>query len=346
LKQAPDAQPVPRPQPGAHRSWTLLVVPDGGRGPVSQFSIRTSQLSALKWALGALAALVVFAVGAPFVLWPRLSGYEGIAAENFTLRARLATIDHKMEDVDDAIRRIRLYDSQLKQLSLAGNLPGTGPLDEEDEAELNRLLGVDRLATNDAAAWRDPDGVPVDDLPGGDVTVGDIRPVELWAMGVEARVTRIVGMVSEMEPRMSTLVQDLEDWRSVQSSLPTIWPVDGILSSEFGYRSSPFGRHHWKFHTGLDIAAPRGTPVVAPAAGVVTYAGYFAGYGRTIEIDHGHGIRSRFAHNTQIFFAEGDAVEKGQIISTVGSTGRTTGPHLHYELFIHGHQVDPLDYLP
>lgn len=322
-----------------------MIVPDGARGPVTQWTVTPRHLRLLRWFLALVILLVSSVVGIPLVLWPRLAGYEEIAQQNFTLRARLATIDRKMEEVDDALRVIRLYDSQIRSLARRSNLSGTGPLDDDEAAEMQRLLGMESPALTQNAEPGAPSGDPSDELPLGAVAPGDIRPVELWAMGVEARVARVVGIVSELEPRMSTLVQDLEAWRTAQSAFPTMWPVDGILSSGFGYRRSPFTRQ-WKFHTGVDIAAPRGTPIIAPAPGVVVFSAYYYGYGRMIEIDHGHGVHSRFAHNTQNYLSVGDSVDRGEILGTVGTTGRTTGPHLHYEILIHGRQVDPLDYLP
>ena len=96
----------------------------------------------------------------------------------------------------------------------------------------------------------------------------------------------------------------------------------------------------------IDVAAPRGTPVYAVSAGLVHTARYNSGYGRIVVIDHGFGIRSRYAHNSSLLVRKGERVEAGQLIATVGSTGQSTGPHLHFELLIDGQAVDPLDYLP
>ena len=95
----------------------------------------------------------------------------------------------------------------------------------------------------------------------------------------------------------------------------------------------------------MDLSAPKGTPITAPAPGVVRTAKYNSGYGRMVEIDHGFGIMTRFAHNARVFVEEGDVVKPGQVISTVGMTGQTTGPHLHYEVHVDGQPVDPLEYL-
>lgn len=125
---------------------------------------------------------------------------------------------------------------------------------------------------------------------------------------------------------------------------PSIWPVQGHIISGFGYRSDPFtGRR--EIHYGLDIAAPAGTPVVAPADGRVVSSGWQAGMGRCIEIDHGFGIRTVFGHCRSLNVSTGAKVRRGQIIATVGSSGRATGTHLHYGIQVNGVWVNPGNYI-
>jgi len=117
-----------------------------------------------------------------------------------------------------------------------------------------------------------------------------------------------------------------------------VWPASGSISSYYGYR-------HGGFHTGVDIATDKGDPYVAAAAGTVVAAGWDGGYGKTILIDHGNGVMTRYAHSTQLLVSTGQYVNKGQTIGLVGSTGNSTGPHLHFEVIINGDTVNPLSYL-
>jgi len=128
--------------------------------------------------------------------------------------------------------------------------------------------------------------------------------------------------------------------------IPSIWPVMGPLSSGFGSRHNPFGGSSYEFHKGQDIAAPIGTPVIATADGVVVSACWHKGYGNGIYIDHGNGIMTRFGHLSRIDVVEGQSIKRGQQIGLVGSTGRSTGPHLHYEVRLDGEATNPLPYLP
>src|SRR5690606_21660856 len=117
------------------------------------------------------------------------------------------------------------------------------------------------------------------------------------------------------------------------------WPLRGRITSRYGPR---WGRMHY----GLDIAAPQGTPVRAAAAGVVTFAGWAGSYGRMVSIDHGGGVQTRYAHHSAILVKEGESVRQGQVIARVGSTGQSTGPHLHFEVLINGEHQNPEDWLP
>jgi murein DD-endopeptidase MepM/ murein hydrolase activator NlpD len=127
--------------------------------------------------------------------------------------------------------------------------------------------------------------------------------------------------------------------------LPKGRPVsDGWISSYFGYRTDPFtGRR--EFHQGVDIAGELGEPVVAVAAGIVTYAGKHGGYGNLVEINHGNGFVTRYGHNSKVLVAVGDTVSKGQEVALMGSTGRSTGPHVHFEVWRSGKVVNPIKYL-
>ncbi|HEV8133790.1 MAG TPA: M23 family metallopeptidase [Pyrinomonadaceae bacterium] len=126
---------------------------------------------------------------------------------------------------------------------------------------------------------------------------------------------------------------------------PTIWPVDGTLEGGFGGRRNPFGGPGYEFHTGQDIEAPMGTPVIAGARGQVSFVGWQNGYGQLVVIDHGGGLSTRYGHLSHIDVDLGQSVSRGQLIGKVGSTGRSTGPHLHYEVRINDQAVNPLQYL-
>ncbi|MGQ0541073.1 MAG: M23 family metallopeptidase [Blastocatellia bacterium] len=130
------------------------------------------------------------------------------------------------------------------------------------------------------------------------------------------------------------------------STLPSIWAHMGKINNEFGFRRNPFGGRTYEFHAGMDIDGERGDIVVAPGSGIVTEAGWKGGYGNMIEIDHGNGLFTRYGHLSRIEVAAGDPLTRGQVIGNVGSTGRSTGPHLHYELRLGEKPINPRRFLP
>jgi murein DD-endopeptidase MepM/ murein hydrolase activator NlpD len=141
-----------------------------------------------------------------------------------------------------------------------------------------------------------------------------------------------------------SLFNFLQDQRNLLSSTPAVRPVKGWTTSGFGYRVSPFTGLR-EFHKGLDIATRMATPVIATADGIVSFTGTKGLLGKVVTIDHGHGIVSRYGHLGKVLKKRGAAVKRGDIIAHVGVTGRTTGPHVHYEVFLNGMPVNPIKYI-
>ena len=141
-----------------------------------------------------------------------------------------------------------------------------------------------------------------------------------------------------------SLLKYLEGQRNLLASTPAIRPVSGWTSSRFGYRLSPFTGLR-EFHKGLDIANRTGTPIIATADGVLTFAGKKGFLGKVIIIDHGHGMVTRYAHLQKTLKKRGESVKRGDTIALVGNSGRTTGPHLHYEVRLNGIPVNPEKYI-
>lgn len=127
--------------------------------------------------------------------------------------------------------------------------------------------------------------------------------------------------------------------------MPSLMPLHGIITSNFGWRRRGRRKHRVRLHKGVDIAAPIGTPIVAPANGRVAFVGRKGGYGLTVVIEHNDDVCTLFAHNSEILVKEGQTVARGQQISEVGSTGRSTGPHLHYEVRVQGVPVNPSKFM-
>jgi murein DD-endopeptidase MepM/ murein hydrolase activator NlpD len=156
------------------------------------------------------------------------------------------------------------------------------------------------------------------------------------------------GALATLEEKMSRLETEMRAHEAMlreRGYTPSTWPVIGQLESGFGGRRNPFTGHGYEFHSGQDIDAPQGAPVVAGASGTVTFVGWQNGYGQLVVIDHGGGLTTRYGHLSDIDVGLGEAIKRGEMVGKVGSTGRSTGPHLHYEVRINDEPVNPLQYL-
>ncbi|HVL66387.1 MAG TPA: M23 family metallopeptidase [Vicinamibacterales bacterium] len=148
-------------------------------------------------------------------------------------------------------------------------------------------------------------------------------------------------LLGTIEERLASVRSGVEKRQALASATPSLWPIAGWISSGFGTRPDPFTGER-DFHPGLDISADHGRPVVAPADGVVVGAAFNGNYGNLITIDHGFGITTRYAHLSRYAVMNGQRVRRGDVIGYVGSTGRSTSPHLHYEVLVNGQLTDPM----
>lgn len=202
----------------------------------------------------------------------------------------------------------------------------------------------ERLASVETVAGKLAQAVGVQGLPSE-------RPSGGVGAGVGSRTEMIGEESSALRKRMENLDASFDrleqawgERLKVLASTPSLAPVSGFFSDGFGWRRDPIDGSR-EFHKGVDIVAPSGTPVRASADGLVTAAGRMAGYGSMIHLAHGYGMGTRYGHLSRLMVTPGQRVKRGDVIGLVGSTGRSTGPHLHYEVFRTGVQVDPRKYL-
>lgn len=175
---------------------------------------------------------------------------------------------------------------------------------------------------------------------------------ESGADGQPAQIPNLTAMVDDLQTQLASREQQLGVLENLiltrelnKQVYPEGRPVqDGWISSYFGRRADPF-TGYTAVHKGLDFAGPEGTKVMSVAAGLVTYAGDRSGFGQMVEINHGNGLATRYCHNEKLLVKQGDMVRKGQDLALMGSTGRSTGPHLHFEVLKNGAQVDPLRFI-
>jgi len=155
---------------------------------------------------------------------------------------------------------------------------------------------------------------------------------------------RLTGIVKEVGDNLRALDRFLGRATRVLAALPSRWPVRGLVNSSYGSRTSPWSAKS-EFHSGLDIGARVGTPVKSPAPGTVVFAGVNAEYGQTLIIDHGNETKSLYGHLSKLSVVVNQKVQRGEVIAMTGNTGRSSGPHLHYEIQVKGQSVNPTSYL-
>jgi len=236
---------------------------------------------------------------------------ERVSEQNLTLY----NLHSKFESLETEVERLRALDARVRSLVRINESLGPGAAGKKV-----RQTGLGGLETQETAA--------------------QARLDRLLDLRFEQLKKDVLVDVKDLE----VICEVLDGRRIVLESAPSIWPVRGILSSGFGVRLSPFTDTK-VFHHGLDIIGRPGAPVVAASGGVVVRSGYESLFGNIVVVDHGYGLSTLYAHLGERAVATGDFVSKGESLGTVGATGRTTGPHLHYEVHVNGLAVNPSRFL-
>lgn len=231
----------------------------------------------------------------------------------------------------------RVIEEQRRQIvNLAGRVTGVS----QDLQRVQRFDSKLRMMMNMEKDPAEVGGAP------GDFSRAylPLHRQELAARKMQDFLSRLSESVRLEEVRQQDLLRALRENRDALASMPSIWPVVGFISSSFGGRSSPFGGGG-QFHKGLDISNRMGTPILAPAQGAVILAARDGAYGNSVEINHGGGIVTKYGHMQRWAVQPGQWVKRGEIIGYIGMSGRTTGPHLHYEVRLNGVPVNPMRYI-
>ncbi|SAK80977.1 peptidase M23B [Caballeronia catudaia] len=235
------------------------------------------------------------------------------ASELARLHAANASLDARVERLAAQVDTLSAFDQRLR-------------------AQATRATATSKVASARASG---------DDAAGGP----ELPPRPCQAVGAYSNPQVPRAELDCVSTTLSALEQDVAQREAALNAFPGRRPLAlGRTSSSFGNRLDPF-THHLSFHPGMDLSAPTGTPILAAAGGRVVRAGPMPGYGNAVDIDHGHGVITRYAHASKIEVRVGETVQPGESIAEVGSTGRSTGPHLHFEVRVNDRPVNPADYL-
>jgi hypothetical protein len=323
-------------------SYTVMIVPDSS-GSVRRYRVSGRRARHAMIAGGIVALLVVGLA----VDWARA---RLDASELAELRARNVEQQTQLEGLSGAVGLLESRLSRVSELErkvrVIADLPAPAqrtvapPAGVGGEAETEPLP---KLSPEEAdlppAARPDEKTEPPAPISSLDPEARAVRVASL-----QARARHLAGMAEQREQSLDGLVDGLRGKSRRLASTPSIWPTKGWVTSRYGHRTSPFTGNR-QFHAGVDVAGRAGTDVVAPARGRVVFAGSNGPLGNTIILDHGYGVRTTFGHNQKVSVKRGQEVQRGEAIASLGSTGRSTGPHLHYAVQVDGRRVDPMNYI-
>lgn len=239
------------------------------------------------------------------------------------------------EELEDSLKSASMRTQALERIAAKTHEAEEG-VDRlrQGDAKLREMIRLDKEARNAAQGV----GEGADQKPAQQAL---LTRMEIRAAYVRALNRPVRMVVADAQSLTNMLAQG----PSPMGAAPDAWPVRGVVSSEFGVRLSPFAGQE-EFHKGVDIMAPAGSPVRAPAPGVILFAGVDAEGSQAAMLDHGGGYVTTFSHMQRLDAKTGDRLDRGDLVGAVGQEGRSTGPHLHYEVRLHGVPVDPRKYLP
>ena len=299
------------------RRWRVVVVPPGS-GTSKVFEVSQNLV---KLALGVGLVFVLATLLLSYTTFSRtvvIAQHQTLVHENQVLARELGQMEGRISILQDTLGAIQQRSTRIRLLA---NLD---PIDPQVAA-----AGI---------------GGPTAPNPSAE----ELRTAGVLgerAAGVQVDLNAMIRRANLLASSFSEAADSLELHTARLAATPSILPSSGWLVSAFSQMRSHPILHVDRPHEGIDVQAPAGTPIEAPAAGVVTSAGWSTGYGNTITIDHGFGLVTRYAHASRLLVRAGQRVKRGERIALVGNTGLATGPHLHYEVHVNGKPVDPLRYV-
>lgn len=302
----------------ANRFYTVLVIPEN--------SSRQRQYHIPAWAVRATLVVVpiLILIGITLFLDYRFVAnqvYENreLQSENRRLRQNIQLYQNRMDSLEASLERIENFEARLKMIT---------NLMDRDQLSAKLNLPPPNASTNLKFA-----------TTSSEQNMGSVDPKD------EQAFEKISTQSLVLEQNLHDLYELLSDQKSFLNALPTKKPADGYFTSGFGVRVSPLGEGIEKMHEGLDIANRTGTPIRAPANAIVVFSGKKSGYGQIVILDHGYGLETWYGHASKLLVKQGQTIKRGQTIALIGNLGHSTGPHLHYEVRVHGIPVDPLAYI-
>jgi murein DD-endopeptidase MepM/ murein hydrolase activator NlpD len=294
--------------------FTVIVVSDHSQA-IRKFRLERRWLRNGAYVLGGALLVGLLTVGHYFALLGSSSENAVLKEENAQLRSQILLVQEKVAHISATLDRVERFDAKLRTA-----------VTQLQDPERNLAIG------------------PVGESEAASAIPGPAAAAEANLSALPGRLSSLETEASRQEQSLRELQEYFDDQRSLLASTPSIWPTRGWVTSDFGTRVDPITAAR-KMHQGVDIATPHGQPIYTPSDGTVVFAGTEGGYGKVLVLDHGYGVKTRYAHLAEIFVKPGDRIARGEKVGAVGNTGRSTGPHLHYEVRVNGIPENPRKFI-
>jgi murein DD-endopeptidase MepM/ murein hydrolase activator NlpD len=294
--------------------FTVIVVSDHSQA-VRKFRVPRRWLQNLGWTGLGLGLFGLLTIGHYVTLLGASGENSVLKEENAQLRSQVLLVQEKVAHISATLDRVERFDAKLRTAVTSLQDP-----------ERNLAIGP--------VGVQGPEAPPSGPAPAAEQNVSGL-PGRLGSLETEA---------ARQEQSLRELQEYFDDQRSLLASTPSLWPTRGWVTSDFGTRLDPYSADR-QMHEGLDIATPHGQQVHTPSDGVVVFNGVEGGYGKVLVIDHGYGVKTRYGHLSEVFVKLGDRVKRGEKVAAVGNTGKSTGPHLHYEVRVNGIPENPRKFI-
>lgn len=298
------------------RPYTFMLVPQDSK-KVFKIKIPFYALISGIAVLCVIVFILMYVVFDYLYVMSDFQSIEDMKAKNRKLGKQLYSFKVRIDEVENTMERLKTLTTKLKIIS---NLGESDSKDKGVYSESDAIDGID------------------------DFSMSSESEIDNEFRNMQTKLRDIESKMGYQEEVLNKFSEYLDEQSALLAATPSIIPVKGWITSYFGGRIDPFTRKMSR-HEGIDISTRVGTTVIAPADGVVTFAGNKPGYGMSLTLDHGYGVTTVYGHNSRFFVAQGKKVKRGMPISAVGNTGRSTGPHLHYEVRINGIPVDPRKFI-
>ena len=330
-----------------------MVIPDGTK------NTHTFKIPKVIWNSGVIVtAFITIMIGILsydyFQILQQVYRNKYLSTENSQLKEQMQILQLKMNSLLTDIERIQEFEKKLRIMSGVKNVKSLDKEEEKEDVEIKVLMDDKNIRIS-------PDYIVLNQLyfqkltqnnqpsnfnfftPSQSFDSTTAQDAEHLAM-LDYKINNASTLVNSLERKVGDIENELSRKKYFFRYTPSIYPTDGWVTSYYGPRKSHYAKRI-KMHEGIDIGAPSGHPINATADGIISYAGKKPGFGNFIKIKHGYGLETIYAHAKKLFVKSGQKIKRGQRIASVGSTGYSTGPHVHYEVRVNAVPVDPLYFI-